>query len=474
MRRFLPLLLAAASLLALPTTAGAVTYGVESNAELVNSNRTYAQRTQTIARMHAQGARLVRINVGWNELAAGCGGQSPTTLRNHGAACYDWSVFDQVVQLATDRDMQVLVSISRAPTWLHGSSNPSWLGATSQQWQRTVVHYEAVMFAAARRYRAGSELGHVRLWTVWNEPNSNTYFAPLVTRSQQLLGPARYAQLLARSAVALKSANSFALVAAGPTGPTGGRYGIKPITYVARVQTVLPRYLPGVGSAERRWIDAWAHNPYPGTNIAPSRGTIRSPAVGMTNVADLLRQLDRSPITRGRPIWATEFGYQTNPPDRLLGISPPLQGRYLAESFDWLARTGRIPIAVWYGFVDGDLPDDWQSGTHFASGQRKVSYFWYQRPISVPVDRIRRGSSVRVWARSMVNPRATRIAWSTNGRTWRLLPLRGRRADRSQVQSVRLSTTTWFATWDGRRGPARVVRVTGRSRQLVRFPDVQA
>ncbi len=436
-------------------------YGVEANNDLANSNRTTAQRTETFDRMQAQGVRIVRVNMGWNELAASCGGQSPAQLADHTNACYSWGVFDEVVDLARDHGILMLVSVSRAPSWLHGSNNPSYVGASGTQWARTVQHYEAVMRAAATRYRQGSTLGTVRFWTIWNEPNSPTYFAPMNTAALKRAMPRRYAQLVGRTAVAIKTANPSASVAAGPTGPTGGSAGIKPITFVAQVQAALPAFLPGATvAAKRRWINGWAHNPYPGITTAPSRGTITSPSVGMANIRDLFRQLDRSTVTRGLPVWATEFGYQTNPPDRVLGIRATLQGRFMAESFDWLSSTGRVPIAIWYGFRDPDQLGDWQSGTWYTNGRAKVSRLWAMRPVSVPVDRVRRGQAVRVWARSMVNPGATRIAYSTDGRTWRLHPPTGRRSDGTTVQQFRLNRTSWFATWDGVRGPARVVRVT--------------
>lgn len=459
------LLLATASLFALtfalPGTASATSYGFESNAELVNGNRTYAQRAVTIAGMRQAGATVLRINLGWNEVAARCAGQSPRALRANTNACYDWHVFDQIVELTRRHGIQVIASASRAPQWLLNSTNTSFLGSSNRQWLHAVSHYSSFMAAAATRYRAGSPRGHVRMWTVWNEPNADVYLAPQRSLFQQRRTAARYAQLVARTAVAIKQANRFAKVAAGPTGPTGGRHGTPPITFLARVQANLPRYLPGRGAAERRWIDAWAHNPYPGTTIAPSKGTIRAPKVGMYNIRDLFTQLDRSPITRGKPVWATEFSYESNPPDRVLGVSQYLQGRFMAEAFDWLDRTRRVPIAIWYGYRDGDnIAGDWQSGVLFHSGRRKQAWGWYQRPIAVNTDRVRRGTKVRVFARSAVNPKRTRIAWSENGRTWRVLPARGRRADGSQVQLVRVYRKTWFATWDGQRGPARVVHVS--------------
>ncbi len=224
------------------------------------------------------------------------------------------------------------------------------------------------------------------------------------------------------------------------------------------VQTALPTFLPGgTTAAKRSWLAAWSHNPYPGTSTAPSRGTIKSPKVGMTNIRDLFTQLDAAPITRGMKVWATEFGYQTNPPDMAVGISAALQGRYMGEAYDWLESTRRVTVLIWYGLTDPTDLGDWQSGTYYSSGQAKVSRAWAMRPISVPVPIVRKGTRARVWARSMVNPAATRIAYSYDGRSWRLLPLKGRKADGTTVVAFRVVRTMYVATWDGTRGPARTL-----------------
>lgn len=456
MRRLLPSAAACLALLVAAPTSSATIYGVESNSELVNSSVTRASQARTLDRMRLQGVRIVRVNMGWNEIARdSCRTRPVYLLRRHDNGCYDWRVFDGVVQEAQARRITVLASVSRAPRWLHGSSNPSYLGRTGAQWRRSALHYSAFMEAAAKRY-SGIGHGYVRRWTVWNEPNSKTYFAPINTRAERIAAPKRYAQMYGMTAVAMRRASPHAVLAVGPTGPRGT---IAPLNYIREVQAALPRFLPGTIASKRSYIGAWAHNPYPGVSRAPSRGIVKLPWIGMANVSDLFRQLDRSPLTRGKQVWATEFAYQTNPPDRTLGISPHLQGRYIAESFDWLDSKRRIPVLIWYGFTDGDRLIDWQGGTYFANGRPKVSLLWWRRPISVPVSSTRRGGMVRVWSRSNVNPYRGRIAMSTNGRTWRLLSMRGRRGDGTTVQTMRLFRTTWFATWDGVRGPARVVRV---------------
>lgn len=448
----------------MPRPAQAALWGIESNAELINTDRTSNDRATTIAGMHELGAKVVRVNLRWYDIAARCSGQTPSLLQNHRNSCYNWVSSDEVIRLTAQRNMEVLISISQAPYWLHNSTNHAFLGNSDNQWNRSLAHYQALLFAAATRYSQGSSHGTVRLWTVWNEPNSPVYLAPQGSEFQRVRTARRYAQLAARSAFQIKRANPRALVAAGPTGPTGGRNGTKPITFLRRVQAYLPRYLPGRTLVmKRRHIDAWAHNPYPGFRTAPNRGKTRAPSVGMSNIDDLFVALDQSAILRKKPVWATEFGWETNPPDPTLGIAPSTQARWLAESFDWLDRSRRVTIAIWYVYKDGGLINDWQSGVLYQSGVRKLSFLYYQRAISIPVNQVRRGVTLRIWARSAVRPSSTRVVWSEDGRTWRMLPLRHgqKRADGSLVQRVRIYRTTRFATWDGTRGPARIVRVRG-------------
>lgn len=457
MRPLRSLAAACLALVAFPSVSAATIYGYESNGELINSDRTRPLQAEALDTMKRQGAQVVRVNAGWNEIALeGCASRTLEQLKDPDNGCYRWDVVDGVVQQASDRGILVLASFSRAPHWLHRNANTSYLGATSREWTRSVQHYVAFMQAAATRYTAGSPHGHIRLWTVWNEPNSKTYFAPMHTPALLGAAPRRYAQLYGYSARVIRAANRQALIAPGPTGPNST---IKPVTFIRQVQRFLPTYLPGTGATERRYINAWAHNPYPGVTTAPSRGRISSPAIGMTNIRDLFRELDRAAVTRRLPVWATEFSYETNPPEQTFGVPPHVQGRFMGEAFDWLDSTNRVTVAVWYGLTDPIDSGNWQSGTYYASGTPKASLAWAQRAISVPIGRTRRGSAVRVWARSMVNPRATRIAVSTNGRTWRLLAPVGRKRDGTTILRTRVLRTTWFATWDGQRGPARVVVV---------------
>ncbi|MCW2972590.1 MAG: hypothetical protein JWN72_863 [Thermoleophilia bacterium] len=456
-----------------PVDAHAIIMGVEANGELANPGVTPQQQLAGFNRLTAQGVGLLRVNVSWKAIASGCGDQSVSAQRNPDNACYDWRVYDNVVRLAAERQVKLLFSVSHAPFWLQHSVSDAFVGRSSAQWSRTVAYYPAFMAAIATRYGAGSEYGAVNLWTIWNEPNSVTFWQPLGNKTEMALAPTRYAILYAAGAKAVKAANRAAVVAPGPTGPNSKP--IKPVTFIKAFQKVVPRYLPGRTITQKRYyLGAWAHNPYPWV-FAPSgspslgyRSYGHPEALGMAETDELLRLLDSAPITRGINVWATEFGWETVPPEtRELGVSLGLQARYIPEAYDLLDRMRRVTIGVAYVLTDPPNDtvsgSDFQSGTFFNSGVAKPSFYAYQRMISTNATSARRGAVISVYAKANTEPHATRINYSVDGVHWRLLPLTGtnrRRVDGSIRASVRVTRTLRFATWDGvKRGPSRTVVV---------------
>ncbi len=422
LRFALPLALLAASLLA-PASASAVMVGMESNRELVNTTQTPEQQREALQEMKRQGVQVVRANWRWYEIAEGCGSESMCALRQHTNSCYDWSRLDNLVAEANRLRMHVLLSVQQNPSWLSGTTNRYYMGGTWTQFQRTANHFAAFHRAAASRYKAGTGYGVIKFWTVHNEPNSPVYWGSKPN-------PARYAYLYGRTAVQIKLGNRDAFVAPGPTGPTGGRNGIKPLAFVRAFQKAVPRWLPGGSNMaiKRRYINAWAHNPYPAYNNQPSYSARvqHRDIVTMGTIDKLARQLDASPITRRAKIWATEFGWETAPePLTRFGITTSRQAQYIAEAFDWLdskriGRYGRVQIGISYGMTDPVEKSDWQSGTIAWNGAKKLSYRMFQNMVSVPqggkYGRVRANTSVRVWGRSNAHPGGTLLAYRILGR----------------------------------------------------------
>ncbi len=73
-------------------------------------------------------------------------------------------------------------------------------------------------------------------------------------------------------------------------------------------------------------------------------------------------------------IWITEYGYQTNPPDRLFGVSFAKQALYLKQSYAIAKKNPRVDMFLWFLLRDEVRYDGWQSGLLTASGRKKPSY----------------------------------------------------------------------------------------------------
>lgn len=443
------MLFAWACLLIACPTAQAMMIGTESNGELVNSNITPEMQIASLDRMKDHGVQVIRVNWGWNEVAQGCAGYAPQELEDDKAPCYTWQLLDNLMRESSRRNMVILFSASRVPYWLHETSDVHYVGTTPAQYRRSFEHYAAFMTAVASRYDRQSPYGHLRMMTIWNEPNSNHFFSPRASAH-------RYAQMYAQAATSIKQVRPDIMLAPGPTGPNSS---IKPVAFIRTFQRALPQYaMPWPAES---LIDAWAHNPYPGKNRPPHQlGRLRAPSIVLHNLYELPRVLDRSPITRGIDIWATESSYES-PPDPVHGSTLANHTRFLAETFDWYERVSRrIKVGIWYGFTDPYDLADWQSGLYRADGSAKPASAMFKRMVSVPYDRALIGARVRVWGRANVAPRRGELVYRTSRRgAWHRVPGQRRANNGSLLGIMKVAKRrTWFATRTGRIvGPSRLV-----------------
>ena len=80
-----------------------------------------------------------------------------------------------------------------------------------------------------------------------------------------------------------------------------------------------------------------------------------------------------------KPLWITEYGYQTNPPDRLFGVTYALQARYLAQAYAIARRHPRIDMMLWFLLKDEPRLNGWQSGLMTRTNRRKPAFTAFQR-----------------------------------------------------------------------------------------------
>jgi hypothetical protein len=92
-------------------------------------------------------------------------------------------------------------------------------------------------------------------------------------------------------------------------------------------------------------------------------------------------------------VYITEYGIQTNPPDRRAGVHPNTAAKWLNES-EWMAyNNGRIKGFGNYQVFDEENLGAFQTGLRFASGRAKPSYRAFRLPIWV----VKRRRYHRVW-----------------------------------------------------------------------------
>ena len=98
-------------------------------------------------------------------------------------------------------------------------------------------------------------------------------------------------------------------------------------------------------------------------------------------------------ISPNLPIYLTEFGFQTNPPDRTFGVSLARQAEWINQS-DYIAyRDSRVKSVSQYELFDEPDLSVFQTGLRFVDGSAKPSLDAYRLPIWVT----RHGSGVSVW-----------------------------------------------------------------------------
>jgi hypothetical protein len=337
-------LVAAAAWAAAPASAAHdIQYGIQDDAWLLDGPGTLQHRLDFVQGL---GVTTVRFTIHWDTVAP----TRPARALAANDPAYRWGGIDDVLKGLHARGIEPLVTLYGTPGWANGHRKPNVAPKSSS----TFANFA---YAAAKRYR------FVRKWTIWNEPNQRVALAQTSPRLYvtRLLNPA-YA--------ALHHANRRALVAGGVTAPRGNQGGYGPLAWVR-----------GMAAAHAK-LDAYAHNPYATRPLeSPLRGACPyCDVISVANLSRLSREVQRD-LGR-RPIWLTEYGYQTNPPDRFFGVSPNTQAQYVSEA---AMRTYQLPgvtILIQYLLRDEPLLDRFQSGLFTVSGVAKPAYYAFRFPLA--------------------------------------------------------------------------------------------
>src|SRR5262249_23283535 len=107
----------------------------------------------------------------------------------------------------------------------------------------------------------------------------------------------------------------------------------------------------------------------------------------------LLRSVTKAFGAKTR-IWLTEYGYQTNPPDRSLGVSYSADARYTSEAALAAYLAPRVDLLIHYLVRDEPEVGRWQSGLLSVRDIAKPAYNAFRFPLA---QRSRTGLTTVLW-----------------------------------------------------------------------------
>jgi hypothetical protein len=334
----------------------------------------------TVGEFASLGADIVKINLYWDEVAPQ-GRSKPSGFDGANPASYAWGSYDAAVQAILAQGLRPYLSIGgHAPDWATGRRGRKGTNRPDAK--------EFRLFAQA----AGQHFADVDIWSIWNEPNLYSWLSPQRSKGTPL-SPSIYRGLYLAGYRGLKDAghlgDTFLL---GELMPRGGRASnkVRPLEFLREMACLDRNYRQITGTAAEKRdcrkvgrfpVSGIAYHPYTPPDGPHVREGTDDAAIGQLGrlraTIDALAR--RGKLPRRLPIWITEFGYQTNPPDRIFGSKLAKAASFMDES-EWIAfRNPRVATYSQYTLFDdpprpGSGPliwSSWQAGLYFLNGKKK-------------------------------------------------------------------------------------------------------
>ncbi|MGH3003198.1 MAG: glycosyl hydrolase [Gaiellaceae bacterium] len=339
----------------------------------------YGPIDQTMATLKELHVQELRVNLYWGG-PLGVAQTRPRNATSPSDPAYNWTLYDRVVRYAEQYGMHVLFSVYGTPGWANGRHGLNYAPTRGTDLRNFVL-------AAAKRYGGsypdgqGGMLPPVKEWLAWNEPNNPNFLFPQYRRTskgwriQSALDYVKICNAVYSGVHAtLLGGERVGCGVTGPRGnnnPSSARPSVSPLAFLRAVKKDgLKRF------------DAWAHHPYyagpsdqPTTKPVGARGNPAT-AVTLGNLSDLTKLLTK--LYGNKRIWITEYGYQTNPPDSLFGVSYAKQAAYLKQAFAIARKNPRVDMMIWFLLRDEPNVSGWQSGLETYGGKHKPSFAAFQ------------------------------------------------------------------------------------------------
>ncbi|HEY5057731.1 MAG TPA: hypothetical protein VII51_01825 [Gaiellaceae bacterium] len=351
----------------------------------------YGDPVSAFATLKTLKVQVLRVNLYWGGTKWAVANSKPTDPTDPGDPAYNWALYDRLVEYASLDNIQVVFSILFTPAWANGGKARTVAPTNANDLKNFAA-------AAAERYSGfwtppswqqdaslgiGNEpLPIVNRWTAWNEPNNPDWLTPQYKRigkKWRVESAFQYAKICNAvytgvHSVLISPERGFLQgeqVACGVTGPKGNdapgsiRASVDPLTFLIAAH--------GFGMKN---FDVYAHHPYADAgneapNYVPTGRNKRRIQLGNLNV--LIAQVTK--FYGQKHFWITEYGYQTNPPDKtIFGTSWAKQALYMKQAYAIARKNPRIDMMLWFLVRDEPNIGGWQSGLETVAGKRKPAW----------------------------------------------------------------------------------------------------
>jgi hypothetical protein len=411
MRRLAGLILLALLALSHATTAHAAgpQLGIADDRVLLGGGEA---ADKAVADWKRLGVQQVRILALWSRIAPSVRSKTmPKGFKpaDPNAPGYDWAALDGAVNRVAAAGMKPFLTVT--------GPGPRWTSRYPRK-KRPGYYPSPTAYAAFARAVALRYGDRVDRYILWNEPNLAAWLSPQAKCAHHrctVVGAHVYRSLVRAAYPAVHKADKGAQVLIGATSSRGSDLHTvssseRPLVFLRalgcvsasfkRLRTGLCKHFKAAPA------DGYAYHPH-GVLTAPDKPFRNRDDADLASLGRVESTLDRL-VARGRLKGATkrlglyidEYGYQTNPPDKIAGVSLATQDKWLQTAAYMAWRDRRVKLFSQYLWRDdpvshGGLYAGWQSGLLYANGRAKPALKHFPTPFALDPARKRLWGQVR-------------------------------------------------------------------------------
>ncbi|MFN8522101.1 MAG: cellulase family glycosylhydrolase [Chloroflexota bacterium] len=289
-------------------------------------------RRRALQMLKSAGVGWIRQQFPWKEIERDAKGDFFDRKWNQSA----WDSYDNVVDQARELGIDVIARVDTSPAWAR----------PGQEWEQSppnrLEDFGDFLYTLADRYR-----GRIKAYQIWNEPNLTIEWGMRPPNAGE------YTQLLVLASARIRAADPDAIVLSASMAPT--------LEESERAMNELLFIQSMYDAGARGHFDVLGVQAY-GLRSGPDDWRMSAADVNVSRTM-LVRELMVRNGDATRPIWATELGWNAQPPDfpgpvPYGAVSEELQARYTVRLFErareqwpWMGV-----MAVWFF----KLPAPWE------------------------------------------------------------------------------------------------------------------